>query len=95
MTTVEEFSSLVGKDVFTDKGSYCGKISDLELDLERFKVRAIIVDVVKGSFLSDVVGSKKGVVIPFQLVQSVGEIVIIKSISPSLFETEKETMESE
>jgi len=91
MTTVEEFSSLVGKDVFTDKGSYCGKISDLELDLERFKVRAIIVDVVKGSFLSDVVGSKKGVVIPFQLVQSVGEIVIIKSISPSLFETEKET----
>jgi sporulation protein YlmC with PRC-barrel domain len=95
MTTVEEFSSLVGKDVFTDKGSYCGKISDLELDLERFKVRAIIVDVVKGSFLSDVVGSKKGVVIPFQLVQSVGEIVIIKSISPSLFETEKETIESE
>ncbi len=95
MTTVEEFSSLVGKDVFTDKGSYCGKISDLELDLERFKVRAIVVDVVKGSFLSDVVGSKKGVVIPFQLVQSVGEIVIIKSISPSLFETEKETMESE
>jgi sporulation protein YlmC with PRC-barrel domain len=86
---------LINKDVFTDKGSYCGKISDVELDLERFKLKAIIVDVVKGSFLSDVVGSKKGVVIPFQLVQSVGEIVIIKSISPNLFETEKETSESE
>ncbi|MEM5812929.1 MAG: PRC-barrel domain-containing protein [Candidatus Aenigmatarchaeota archaeon] len=94
MATIEEFSNLIGKDVFTDKGSYCGKISNLELDLEKFKVRAIVVDVVKGSFLADIIGSKKGVVIPFQMVQSIGEIVIIKSISPSLFEVEKESKET-
>ncbi|MEM7826811.1 MAG: PRC-barrel domain-containing protein [Candidatus Aenigmatarchaeota archaeon] len=93
MTTIEEFSELIGKDVFTDKGAYCGKINDLELDLEKFRVRAIVVDTIKGSFLSDIVGSKKGVVIPFQMVQSIGEIVIIKSISPSLFEVEKEKQE--
>ena len=39
------------KDVFTDNGVYCGKITDLELDLDKFRVRAVII-AAKGSYLS-------------------------------------------
>ncbi len=86
MVTVESFSEMIGKEVFTDRGIYCGRVADLDLDIERFRVRGILVDAVKGSYLAGIVGAKKGVIIPFHLVQSIGDVVIIKSISPSLSE---------
>ena len=43
----------------------------------------MVVDAVKGSFLSALVGDKKGVIVPFQMVQSVGDIVIIKHVNPA------------
>lgn len=83
---VKSYSDLTRKDVFTDKGIYAGKVVDVGLDLERFKVRAIVVDAVRGSFLASLVGEKKGVVVPFSMVKSVGDIVIIKHIQPALDE---------
>ena len=81
MVTVESFRELVGKDVFTDRGLYCGRVADLDLDIERFRVRGILIDVARGSYLAKFVGAKKGVVVPFHIVQSIGDIVIIKSIN--------------
>jgi len=66
------------KDVFTDKGLYCGKVEDLECDLKRFKTRALIVKAAKGSYLSEMLGSKKGIIIPYPMVKAVGDIVLIK-----------------
>ncbi|MCD6092795.1 MAG: PRC-barrel domain-containing protein [Candidatus Aenigmarchaeota archaeon] len=84
MVTTENFSEMIGKDVFTEKGIYCGKVSDLEIDLEKFKVGAVVIDAVKGSYLASIVGNKKGVVVPFPMVVSIGDIVLIKNISPNL-----------
>ena len=78
---VKDFSEMVKKDVFTDKGVYCGKVSDVGLDMQKFRVRSLVVDAVRGSFLAEMVGDKKGVVIPFSIVDSIGDIVIIKHIS--------------
>ncbi|MEM5877990.1 MAG: PRC-barrel domain-containing protein, partial [Candidatus Aenigmatarchaeota archaeon] len=64
-----------------DKGYYCGKISDLEFDISRFKVRSIVIATVKGSFLGDMVGGKKGIIVPYPMVQSIGDVVIIKHIT--------------
>ena len=77
---------MVDKDVFTDKGVYCGRITDIGIDLEKFRVNSIVVDAIKGSFLAALVGNKKGVVVPFSMVQSVGDVVIIKHISPTSVE---------
>ena len=79
--TVKDITEMFNKDVFTDKGLYCGKISDMEFDLSRFKVRAMVIEVAKGTFLGKVVGGKKGIIVPFQMVQSIGDIVLIKHIS--------------
>ncbi len=91
MVKVETFSELVDKEVFTERGAYCGKVSDVELDLDKFRVRAIVVDAVRGSFLSSLVGGKKGVVIPFQVVQSIGDIVIIKQFNAEMLEAQART----
>ena len=81
---MKSFSDVTNKDVFTNKGIYCGKVIDAGVDLERFRVKSLIIDAVRGSFLAELVGDKKGVVVPFSMVQSIGDIVIIKNIQPSL-----------
>ncbi len=86
---VQSLSDMIEKDVFTSKGVYSGRVADITLDLERFRIRSLVVDAVKGSFLSKFVGNKKGVIIPFQMIQSIGDVVIIKHVSPVIAEGEE------
>jgi len=86
----KKLSELVGKDVFTEKGAYCGKVSDVRIDMTKFRVDAISVDSARGSFLSSVVGGKRGVVVPYPMVKAIDDIVIIKHIAGPV-PTEEET----
>ena len=36
MVEEKEISQIKNKDIFTDKGSYCGKIIDVELDFSKW-----------------------------------------------------------
>jgi len=69
------------KDVFTDKGLYCGKVEDVECDLKRFKLRSLVIRAQKGSYIGKMLGNKKGLIIPFPMVQAIGDIIIIRHIS--------------
>jgi sporulation protein YlmC with PRC-barrel domain len=85
---VASVSDTYAKDVFTDKGYFCGKVEDVECDLKRFKIRSLVIRAIKGSYLSRMLGDKKGVVIPFPMVQAVGDVIIIKHIIPPATEDE-------
>ncbi len=85
---VSSISDTYAKDVFTDKGYFCGKVEDVECDLKRFKIRSLVIRAIKGSYLSRMLGDKKGVVIPFPMVQAVGDVIIIKHIIPPAAEEE-------
>lgn len=85
---VKSFSELVKKDVFTDKGVYVGKVIDVGIDMNKFRVKSVVVDAVKGSFMASVIGDKKGVVVPYTVVQSIGDVVLIKHIKPTTVEGE-------
>ena len=94
--TVKDLDELFGKDVFTAKGLYCGKVSDVDIDLGRFKVRSLVVETAKEGFLGRALGGKKGVIIPYPMVQAIGDIVIIKHIkTPELPEGEELPEEEE
>jgi len=84
VVTVKNISDMFNKDVFTNKGIFAGRISDLEIDLQRFRLRSLIIEASKGSFLADMLGGKKGVIVPYQLVESVGDVIIIKHITPTM-----------
>ena len=79
--TVKNVSEVFGKDVFTSKGVYAGKVADIEISLSKFRINALVVETAKGSFLSNMVGGKRGVIVPYNLVDNVGDVVIIKHIS--------------
>lgn len=92
--TVKDVADMFGKDVFTGKGFYCGKVSDLEFDLSRFKIRSLVIEAARGSFLGKMVGGKKGIIVPYPMVQSVGDVVIIKHIVSPTTTEEGEMTES-
>ena len=77
---IASVSQTWSKDVFTDKGLYCGKVEDVECDIKRFKLRSLVINAMKGSYLSKMVGSKRGLIVPFPMVLAIGDIVIIKHV---------------
>ncbi len=80
VTNILDLKTLQGKDVFTDKGMYCGKIEDVELDLSKFRVRSVVVSIAKGSYLENELGGKKGVIVPYPMIKAIGDVMIIKHI---------------
>lgn len=87
--TTKTTSDIFGKDVFTTKGVFCGRVVDCNINLTKFRLQSITLDVAKGSFLSGLIGDKKGVIIPFSYVDAVGDVVVIKHLSaPALEEKE-------
>ena len=78
--TVKNLSEVFEREVFTTRGLYAGRVNDIELDLSRFRVNSITVAADRKSFLANVVGGKRGVKIPYTLIENVGDVVIIKHI---------------
>ena len=82
MLKMKKVSETYEMKVFTDTGEYFGDIEESILTLNKvfgWRVRAT-----KNSFLNKVLGSAKGVIVPHQLVKSIGDIMIIsKAAIPS------------
>jgi len=92
--TVKNVSDMFGKDVFTNKGIFCGKVADVEVSLDKFRIKSIVVEAARNSFLSSIVGGKRGVILPYRLVETVGDVVIIKHLTtPTIPEEPEETIE--
>lgn len=68
--------------VFTDTGDYFGDVE--EVILTQTKIIGWRVKASRNSVLSKLLGNAKGVVVPHQLVKSVGDVMIIsKAAMPS------------
>ena len=68
--------------VFTDTGDYFGDVE--ESIISNNKINGWRVRATKNSFLNKVLGNAKGVIVPHQLVKSIGDIMIIsKSAVPN------------
>jgi sporulation protein YlmC with PRC-barrel domain len=82
MLKMKKVSDTYDLRVFTDFGDYFGDVEDSIVSgnkISGWKIKAT-----KNSFLSQVIGSAKGVIVPHQLVKAVGDILIIsKNAIPS------------
>ena len=89
MLKMKKVSETYDMRVFTDVGEYFGDIE--ESIITQNKVFGWRVRATKNSFLNKVLGSAKGVIVPHQLVKSIGDIMIIsKAALPSASEEEQE-----
>ena len=82
MLKLERISDTYDMKVFTDNGEYFGDIE--EAIITKTKIHGWRVKSTKNSYLSKVLGSAKGVIVPHQLVKSIGDVMIIsKAAVPS------------
>jgi sporulation protein YlmC with PRC-barrel domain len=90
MLNLRKISEIYDMKVFTDSGDYFGDIE--EAILTQTKVFGWRVKATRNSYLNKILGSAKGVIVPHQLVKSVGDIMIIsKTAMPSHAPEEDET----
>lgn len=82
MLNMQKVSETYDIKVFTDTGEYFGDVE--EAILTKTKIFGWRVKSTKNSYLAKVLGSAKGVIVPHQLVKSMGDIMIIsKAAIPS------------
>jgi len=75
MIRTRTITSVFNTPVYTDEGDYFGDVE--EAIIVSNKVYGWRVKATRDSFLSKVLGNAKGVVIPHQLVKSIGDVMII------------------
>ena len=87
MLKMKKISETYDMKVFTDNGEYFGDVE--ESILTQNKVFGWRVRATKNSFLNKVLGSAKGVIVPHQLVKSIGDILIISKAAVPSYSEEK------
>ncbi|MCD4759636.1 PRC-barrel domain-containing protein [archaeon] len=82
MLKTKKISDVYSMEVYTDSGEYFGDIE--ESILSSNKVFGWRVRATKRSYLNKILGGAKGVIVPHQLVKTIGDIMIIsKAAIPS------------
>ncbi len=81
---VSRLNEMSGLDVFTEEGGHIGVLDDVSVDPETGKILGMVVSKLDPKF-SEQVGAegKKGVVVPYSAVKSVGDIVLLRAASYS------------
>jgi sporulation protein YlmC with PRC-barrel domain len=87
MLKMKKITETYDMKVFTDSGDYFGDIE--ESMLTQTKVYGWRVRATKNSFLSKVLGSAKGVVVPHQLVKAIGDIMVISKTAVPQYSPEE------
>jgi len=89
MLKMKRLKDTYNMKVFTDSGDFFGEVE--EAILTTTKIFGWKVKATKDSFLAKVLGSAKGVIVPHQLVKSIGDVMIIsKAAIPSYSHDEEE-----
>jgi len=82
MLKLEKISEIYDMKVFTEGGEYFGDVE--EAILTKTKLHGWRVKATKNSFLTKVLGSARGVIVPHQLVKNIGDVMIIsKAAAPT------------
>jgi len=88
MLKLKKISEMYETKVYTDSGEYFGDVE--ELVLTKTKINLWRIKATRNSFLSDVLGGAKGVLVPHNLVKSIGDIIIISRSAIPNFNGEKD-----
>ncbi|WP_455644961.1 PRC-barrel domain-containing protein [Methanosphaera sp.] len=69
-------NELIGKEVLDNSASIMGKIKDVELDTSTNRLEALIVK--KGGISESIGISKNEIIIPFEMINRIGDKIILK-----------------
>jgi len=87
MLKIRKLSEIYGMRVFTDSGDYFGDVE--EAVMTSTKVGGWRIKATKNSFLTKILGSAKGVIVPHNLVTNIGDVMIISRNAVPAFKDEE------
>ena len=87
MLNTKYVSEMLNMKVFTDAGDYFGEIE--ESVLAGNKVHAWRIKATKQSYLLNVLGGAKGVIVPHNFVKAIGDVMIISKAAMPSYEKEE------
>ncbi|EHP83370.1 PRC-barrel domain-containing protein [Methanotorris formicicus] len=83
-----KISDILGKQIYTMTARYVGKVYDAILDTEKSAISGIVVSDVSNGCLKELVGNvDKKIVLPYNLVTAIGNIVLMKPPAKVLVKT--------
>ncbi len=72
-----DITSLFGLNIYTENGTYVGKVADLVLDVDERAVRGLAVSDINRNIFEV---TSKGIIIPYRWVITSGDIVLIRNV---------------
>jgi sporulation protein YlmC with PRC-barrel domain len=83
-----QITELFGMQVYTDKAVYVGDIDDVVLDVDAKKIDSLAV----GNLNPELMELKgfRGVRIPYRIIRSIGDIIIIRHLTGAFHRTSNE-----
>ena len=71
---LEEVTSLLGLQIYTNYGVFVGVINNIIIDLKKHKAHSLYVEETNPAVVED----SRSITIPFRWVQNVGDIVLLR-----------------
>ncbi|KAF5062348.1 hypothetical protein DSECCO2_305970 [anaerobic digester metagenome] len=77
-----QITDVLGLSVYTDRAIFVGDVDDVVIDLDRKSIKALAL----GNLNMDIIDIKgyKGMQIPFRMIKSVGDVILIRHM-PGIF----------
>jgi sporulation protein YlmC with PRC-barrel domain len=76
----QEITALVGREVYSNNGVFVGEVEDVRLDLDGVQVTGIAVHRTNKELFGDRTAGKNGVIVPYDWVQAVGDVVLVSDV---------------
>jgi sporulation protein YlmC with PRC-barrel domain len=83
-----QITDLFGMQVYTDKAVYVGDVDDVVIDIDTKKIESLAV----GNLNQELMELKgfRGVRIPYRIIKSIGDIVLIRHLAGAFHRTSAE-----
>ena len=77
-----QITDVLGLSVYTDRAVFVGDVDDVVVDLDRKSIKALAL----GNLNMDIIDIKgyKGLQIPFRMIRSIGDVILIRHM-PGIF----------
>lgn len=76
----QEITALVGREVYSNNGVFVGEVEDLRLNLDDVQVTGLALHQVNHDLFGDSARGTRGVILPYDWVQAVGDVILVSDI---------------
>lgn len=84
---VNQITDMFGLKIYTERSVYVGEVEDVIIDVDNKRIEAIAAGKVSPELID--VKNHKGVKLPYRMIRSIGDVVVIRHL-PAAFRTTPE-----